>query len=96
MNGLANMTRWKCKHGHILGVVRSEKADHYHITRLLLFRQAIDVETMGTLQDVDVIAVIESATDVRCSVCDATRTWWMGEAEMERLMNRMGLVVDGK
>ena len=95
MNGLEDLKRWKCTHDHVLGVVRSEKADHYRITRLLLFRQAID-ENTSTLQDVDVIAVIESATDVRCSVCDATRTWWMGEAEMERLMNRMGLVVDGK
>ncbi len=63
---------------------------NYHATRLLLFRQAIDQEP-GYLQDVDVIAVIEGTTlDVRCSVpgCGASRTWWIGEAAMEKLMER--------
>jgi hypothetical protein len=89
MNEFEGLKRWKCKHDHVLGVVRFD-ADKNR-TWLLLFRQAIDVTV---LQDVDVIAVVDTAIDVRCSICDATRTWGWGRRRYN--VERLGLVVDGK
>jgi hypothetical protein len=95
MEKLDGLTQWKCGHGHVLGVVRrmpvSADGRTVYATRLMLFRQAIDPK-VGASQDGDVIAVIEGTTlDVRCSIpgCKATRTWWIGEAGMERLLERM-------
>jgi len=99
MDGLDGLKQWKCEHGHVLGVIRREavsaNGSTYHATRLMLFRQAIDLDA-GAMLDVDVIALIEGTTlDVRCSVqgCGATRTWWIGEAALERLMEGMRLEV---
>lgn len=93
---LIGLKQWKCENDHVLGVIRrapvSVNGMVVHVTRLMLFREAIDLGASGSLQDVDVIAVIEGTTlDVRCSVagCGATRTWWMGEAALERLFERM-------
>lgn len=91
MNGLEGLKRWKCKHDHVLGVVRFD--DEKNRVWLLLFRQAIDMETDGVLPDVDVIAVVNTAIDVRCSICDAKRTWGWGRRRYN--VERMGLVKDG-
>jgi hypothetical protein len=73
---------WKCKNGHGLGIVRQtgNKA-----AQLMLYRNAIDVESQNPVE-VDVIAVIESAVDIRCGICGEMRTWAPNQAAFERLM----------
>lgn len=88
--------QWRCKNGHVLGlVVRSRvrgERDDYHVTRLLLFRHAIDldVDDVRPIEEVDVIAMVEGTTlNVTCSICGEKRTWWIGEAAIQRLMERI-------
>lgn len=86
----AGVVEWNCPHGHGLGVVRRAKAGDHHVSRLFLFRQAVD-RSEPTPESVDVIAVVEGTTlDIRCSVCGAVRTWYMGEDALERLMAKIG------
>lgn len=94
MDGLDGLRQWKCSGGHVLGVVRrvavsANGSTTYHATRLMLFRDAIDLDA-GAMLAVDVIAIIEGTTlDVRCSVCGAMRSWWMGADALERLVARV-------
>ena len=58
------------------------------ISRLMLYRHAIDLESNGSMVDVDVIATIEVTTlDVVCDVlnCGEKRTWYIGRDEVEKL-----------
>jgi hypothetical protein len=74
-----NMKTWKCKNGHVMGVVRWEGHD---INRLVLFREAL-----AEGEDGDVMAVVEGyVADVRCSTCGDLRTWVPGEAALRRLL----------
>jgi hypothetical protein len=76
MDGLK---QWKCEKGHVLGVVQRVKVESGYVSRLMLFRHAIDLEN-GKVEDVDVIANIEGTTlDVACDVekCGRKRTWFM-------------------
>jgi hypothetical protein len=88
------LKQWKCPNGHVLGVVERVKAGQEHVTRLMLFRQALDIgEKEGELmQDVDVIANIEGTIlDVRCSVpgCGQIRSWFAGEDALARMVERV-------
>lgn len=81
---MSEARRWRCKNGHTLGVTRRARVDGHHVTRLELFRQAVGED----LEAVDVMAVVEGTVlDVRCSVCGATRTWVVGSAALERLLD---------
>ena len=85
--------QWKCPRGHTLGIVERVKRTNgrgqsYHLSRLMLFRQAIDVDCAA---EVDVMAVVEgTALDIRCSVCGEVRPWYMGEDALEGLMGGIG------
>lgn len=86
------LKQWKCENGHVLGVVERVRATSngvkYYVSRLMLFRQAIDEESF-VLKDVDVIANIEGTVmDIRCSCCSTVRTWWMGAASLERFLEK--------
>lgn len=90
---LDGLKHWKCENGHVLGIVNrvqvSNNGTKYHVSQLMLFRQAIDLDPVSSvkLQDVDVIANIEGTVmDIRCSCCSSIRTWWMGAATLERFM----------
>jgi hypothetical protein len=91
-NSFDGVKEWKCKNGHILGVVRrssftTQGGQRGHVSRLMLYRQAISLD-MGV--EVDVIAVVEgTALDVRCSICGEVRPWYIGQDELERLMDRI-------
>ncbi len=94
---------WKCKNGHTLGVVQRVEASRqicgrpvrYHTTRLLLYRQAVDLAAESP-QDVEVIACIEGTTlDVRCSCCGAVRSWYEGEAVLEAFLDALRKVPVG-
>jgi hypothetical protein len=90
MDGLKE---WRCKNGHVLGVVErivvSSGAGKYHVSRLRLFRRAVDpkFDHHIDLDNVDVIAKVEGQVlDIRCSVCGAERTWWQGLEELKRIL----------
>jgi hypothetical protein len=87
--------QWKCENGHVLGVVQREKVSQGErrvwITRLLLFRHAIDLQS-GQMAEGDVAARVEGTVfDVRCDVagCGAVRSWYIGEEMMEMLVEKM-------
>lgn len=75
---------WRCKQGHGLGVVQRNGTK---ASRLMLYRHAIDVEAQNPVE-VDIIAVIDSAIDIRCDICGGARTWAPNQAAYERLMAR--------
>lgn len=91
---LDGLKQWKCGRGHVLGLVERVQASSngakYHVSRLMLFRQAIDRDPASvSMADVDVIANIEGTVmDIRCSVpgCGEVRTWWMGAATLEKFL----------
>lgn len=86
---MAEVKVWRCENGHGLGVVQRTKSGGHWLTRLALFRQAIDSQDEH-LVEVDVIATVEGTTlDVRCSVCGATRSWFMGEAAIAKLLEKV-------
>ena len=92
-----NGKMWKCANGHVLGIVQrvqvSSNGTKYHVSRLMLFREAVDLKeiTSISLEEMDVIGKIEGTVlDIRCSVqcCDEVRTWYMGEASLERFLSQ--------
>jgi len=88
MDGLK---QWKCRKGHVLGVVQRFKVDQGHVSRLMLFRHAIDLSENAKLEDVDVIANIEGTTlDVACDVpqCCEKRTWFINADNTERFIEK--------
>lgn len=81
---------WKCPNGHTLGVARREKIGGRWLTRLALYREAVD-ETANdgdSPSAPDVIAIVDGAAiDVQCSICGATRTWSVGQDALEHLLD---------
>lgn len=77
-----NVSDWKCKNGHVMGVVQrmGDKS-----SRLLLYRNALDMGQVSPRQ-VDVIAVVDAAADIRCDVCGYMRTWSPSQEAFEKLM----------
>ena len=73
---------WKCKNGHGLGVVQQAGSK---AAQLLLYRNAVNMDSENPAQ-VDVIAVIESAVDIRCDICGEMRTWAPNQAAFDKLM----------
>lgn len=80
MDGVADKNKvWLCKknNGHVLGLVVNDK--------LVLFRHAVEVENVGagvTLGSAD------SMNDIECDICKAKRTWHIGEAALERFIEK--------
>lgn len=100
-NDLEVNKQWTCQKDHVLGVsvrVRVEaeikgKKTVYFVDRLLKFRHAIDPKADSPAA-VEVDCEIEGTTyDIRCDVigCGAVRTWYMGEAALERFLERRGV-----
>ena len=90
-----NGKMWKCANGHVLGIVQrvqvSNNGTKYHVSRLMLFRQAVDLKEITSISSIemDVIGKIEGTVlDIRCSVpgCGLIRTWWVGETALEKLV----------
>jgi hypothetical protein len=93
MREIELLKQWRCPNGHLLGVVErvrvtGSNGGGYHISRLLLFRHAIDLSQDGKLDEVDVIGALEGTMlHIRCDVigCGETRVWHIGEDALERL-----------
>ena len=83
---------WKCPNGHVLGIVRRystvlPSGQRYRITRLMLFRHAIDNNGDDVMEEVDVMALVEGTViDVRCDICGATRTWQASAVALAKLL----------
>lgn len=70
-------TQWKCRNGHLLGHVQRVQVGGQRVSRLLLFREAVDLSANGDMAEVDVMAVVEGTVlDVKCSCCGAFRPWY--------------------
>lgn len=81
------MRAWRCENGHVMGLAGRSGAG---ITRLWLYRHAIDLETEEPLAP-EVMAIIEGQVyDIYCDVCGAVRTWVQGEEPMKRLLESVG------
>lgn len=78
---------WKCRNGHVMGMVERVKVGGFHVARLMLYREAIDLAANGRMAEVDVMAVVEGTVlDVRCSVCGEVRPWYIGEDAIRRVV----------
>lgn len=78
---------WKCRNGHVMGMVERVKVGGFHVARLMLYREAIDLGANGRMAEVDVMAVVEGTVlDVKCSICEAVRPWYMGEDAIKRMV----------
>ena len=75
---------FKCKNGHGLGVIQQNS---HKVNKLLLYRNAVDMDEKSPVQ-VDIIAVIESAVDIRCGICEDLRVWAPNQMAFEQLMKR--------
>ena len=100
MNGhLDELKQWKCKNGHVLGVVERARVENcqgrtWHVSRLILFRHAIDL-SQPEPEEVDVIGVAEGTVlHIRCDVpgCGEIRPWEIGQDAIEWLMERLGSI----
>jgi hypothetical protein len=86
---------WMCKknQGHALGIVLSMAVDGHYVDRLALFDEAVvtgDLKQEKTfcLPQVNIIGYVEGTMEnIKCSCCKSERTWWMGEAALERFMS---------
>lgn len=61
----------RCQQGHLLGNMRRSG----HVTVLELFRQAINYG-QDMPESVDVIAVVYTGMEIRCSVCGGVISWY--------------------
>ena len=90
MNSVSDVKPWKCKGGHMMGMV---VRDSEGVQQLLLLREAVHEISPGRLygstptDEIDVMAVVEGyVADVRCSICRRVRTWVPGEDAIEHLL----------
>lgn len=82
---------WMCKRhgGHALGLhIREKQNSGAWLDLLVEFRAAVEIDP--AMDKVDLSNVMTSGTlegtkrDIECTICDAKRTWYMGEAALER------------
>lgn len=85
---------WMCKkhNGHALGLhIREKQESGAWLDLLVEFRAAVEVD--HTLERVDLSNVMTSGTlegtkrGIECTICESKRTWYMGEAALERWMD---------
>lgn len=86
---------WMCRkqEGHVLGLQVRVKENGLFLDLLLEFRVAINVEDCSgkkiiTLPDMHISGTVEGTKrDIECTICGSKRTWWMGEAALERFLD---------
>lgn len=83
---------WRCKNGHVLGLVVREKAQGgngqvYRVHRLYKFRHAVADCAGRQLSELD-CRIEGTVLDICCDApgCEEARPWFMGEKALERLM----------
>jgi hypothetical protein len=86
---------WTCSKasGHVLGLLMRIEVDGRMVDQLLLFRHTINVgdakhHKTVLLPEVKTIGFPEGTVhDIECELCEQKRTWWMGEAALERFLD---------
>ena len=73
---------WKCKNGHILGLIQKDASG---ATSLIVYRNAIDYKKRSPTKP-DVMGITDHFEDLRCDICGARRTWSPSQASFEKLM----------
>lgn len=82
---MSEMKQWRCKSGHVLGVVRENGSG---INQLLLYRHAIDMDNLGA--EPEVLAVVHGhVMDISCDICGDVRTWIPGQDAIDELVERV-------
>lgn len=79
--------QWKCKNGHVLGVVDRKYLDGLRLTVLVEFRLAIDLEAEKA-EDPDISGVLEGGKTIVCSICQDERYFSPSNEAMERFWKR--------
>jgi hypothetical protein len=83
----------KCPNGHVLGEIVREIVQHNgrraYATRLRVFQSAMETAPGELELTPRTIAVLEgTAPEVRCTICNASVPWVIGQAEIDRLVAR--------
>lgn len=66
------MQAWKCKQGHVLGMIR---ANAQRRPILMLYRHAVDLAAARPAQ-VDVMGLLSGGMrEIRCDVCGRVQEW---------------------
>lgn len=83
-----------CPYGHAIGRIAREEVwnqgKRRYVTRLRLFRHAVDLAT-STPQDSDEFATVEgTAPEIGCDICQSTGAkWFPGEEALAHLLGRV-------
>lgn len=72
----------RCPNGHGLGIIKRNQAGRAY---LMLYRHAVDLMATNPEQ-VDVLALVSWATDIRCDLCEATKVWLPDREEVRRYL----------
>lgn len=95
--------QWKCRNGHVLGVVLSKRIKtqvedikvEYNTSVLIIFRKAIDLNS-ETMDDVDACGILYGRMLLyfrwECSVlgCGCHRDWYPDDDALDWLQKRYG------
>ncbi len=85
---------WTCSKtgGHVLGLLMRVDVNGRMMDQLLLFRHTVNI---GEVEDHKTVALPEVKTigfpegtmhDIECEFCGQKRTWWMGQAALDRFL----------
>lgn len=79
---------WLCKkeNGHVLGVqIRVRSENNVFIDQLVLFRHAV---LPGCEKKAEIMTTVDgNSHEIKCSICNTKRTWWMGAAALDRFID---------
>jgi hypothetical protein len=78
---------WLCKKegGHALGLRVKVQVEGLLVEQLMLFRNA--VMPQFAMSEAQSFGFLEGTMyDIPCSLCNATRTWWMGNGAKKRAL----------
>jgi len=78
---------WLCRKntGHVLGLVVSCKRNGATLDSMVIFRHAVEVADVAAAV---VLGSVDSMNDIECDICNAKRTWHIGEAALDRFIEK--------
>lgn len=65
------MQAWKCEHGHVLGMIKSNARP----PMLLLYRHAVDPEALPAMKKEIIGELFGTMRQIRCDLCGDVREW---------------------
>lgn len=76
--------KW-CKHGHILGEVKTIKIGKYDVRALMLYEKSVELANIPA-QLPSLRGRVFSMDGIQCTLCDATVDWIIGQDAFDALM----------